>query len=320
MILFLDSVGRFFSKMFVSTSAQADDINRLFIIFMAIAAVILAIVIFMVIGGAIRYRSGKNPGIPRQISGNKGLELTWTIIPFIIVIVLFFMSLRAMKQIDEPVKEGHKPDIVIIAHQWWWEMRYPGHDVVTANELHIPVGKKLLMHIKSADVIHSWWVPALGRKIDAIPGRTNKGWIESDSAGVFQGTCSEFCGMEHAWMRISVIAESESDYEQWLSEEQKPFTPPEDSLAIVGAHMFQQMTCGNCHTIKGTASSAKIGPDLTHVAARQTLLSGMLENNPENIKKWLTNPQKVKEGANMPNMLLSKQEVNAISEFLDHLK
>ena len=225
-----------------------------------------------------------------------------------------------MERINQPVKEGEKPDITIIAHQWWWEMHYPKVDVLTANELHIPTGKRLLMHIKSADFIHSWWVPELGRKIDAIPGRVNTGWIEADSSGIYEGTCSEFCGTQHAWMRIRVVAEPENQYKKWLDKQRDIPLQPTDSLAVVGAHIFQQKTCGNCHNISGTSADAMIGPDLTHVASRATLLSGMLENNRQNLKKWLNNPQKVKEGSNMPNMLLSKHEVDALTEYLEQLK
>ena len=309
----------FFSKMFVSSSAQADEINRLFIIFLIISAVILAIVAFMVVGGIVFYHSKKRKN-PRQIFGNTRLEIIWTVIPFIIVTVLFFLSLKVMRQINEPVVDGRKPDISIIAHQWWWEFHYPSENVTTANELHIPVGKKLLMSIKSADVIHSWWVSSLGRKIDAIPGQVNFGWISADTVGVYEGTCSEYCGTEHAWMRIKVIAESDSDFNNWIDNQKLNAVKPVNQIGIMGERLFQQKTCGNCHTISGTPANKHIGPDLSHVASRQTLLSGMVVNSSNNLKKWIEDPQKMKKGSNMPNFRMNKKEVDALVNYLEQLK
>lgn len=310
----------FFSEMFVSSSAQTDEINRLFIGFLILSAVIMAIVLFMVIGGTIRYRASKRKGEARQTFGHKGLEIVWTVIPLIIVTVLFFVSLNVMEKINEPVVNGQKPDIVIIAHQWWWDMRYPKQGVTTANELHIPTGKKLLMRIQSADVIHSWWVPALGRKIDAVPGHNNFGWIDADSSGVYDGTCSEYCGNQHAWMRIKVIAEPQEDFDRWISQQKQMAAIPVNSVAQQGEVLFQEKTCGNCHTISGTPADGKIGPDLSHIASRETLLSGMMTNKKENLRKWLENPQNVKEGSNMPNFLMSENEVNELVDYLEQLK
>ncbi len=316
----VDSIKRFFAQMFASSSSQADDINRLFLNFVLLSVIILAIVGFMVIGGVLFYRSGKRKGEPRQISGNRNLEILWTVIPLIVVIALFFASLRVMKRINEPIVSGQKPDIVIIAHQWWWDMRYPKLGVITANELHIPAGKKLLMRIGSADVIHSWWVPELGRKTDAIPGRINYSWIDADTSGEYEGTCSEYCGTEHAWMRIKVVAQSPEAFNRWI-EKQKASPPrPHDSLGIAGENLFQRMTCGNCHAISGTPADAHIGPDLSHIASRETILSGMMQNNRENLKRWLENPQKVKKGSNMPDFMLNGNEVDALVDYLEQLK
>ena len=320
MIVLFDSISGLFSRMFVSSSKQADDINRLFFFFLILSAVILAIVGFMVIGGVVKYRAAKRLGEPVQITGNKKLELVWTLIPLGIVVVLFFASLHVMESINQPVAKGEKADIVIIAHQWWWDFRYPKEKVITANELHIPVGKKLLMRIESADVIHSWWVPALGRKIDAIPGRSNFGWIDADSVGVYDGTCSEYCGTEHAWMRIKVVAETPADYEKWIDKERQMAATPTDSLGIMGETIFNRKTCGSCHNVSGTPADAHIGPDLTHFASRTTILSGMMPNTQNNLKKWLEDPQKVKEGANMPDFLLSDKEVSALVDYLEKLK
>ena len=315
-----EALKQFFSTMFISSSAQADEINRLFLGFVILSAVILAIVSFMVIGGIVKYRESKRKGEAKQIFGNNKLELVWTIIPFMIVTVLFFLSLKVMEEINEPIVNGQKPDIDIIAHQWWWDMRYPKQGVNTANELHIPTGKKLLMRIQSADVIHSWWVPALGRKTDAIPGHNNFSWIEADSSGEYEGTCSEYCGNQHAWMRIKVIAEPQADFDRWIQQQKQPAAQPMGEEAKRGEILFQEKTCGNCHTISGTPANGQIAPDLSHIASRETLLSGMMANNKENLKKWLENPQNVKKGSNMPNFLMSEKEVNELVAYLEQLK
>ncbi len=314
------SIGSFIQRIYESSSSQADEINRLFNQFLILSAAILIIVSFMVLVGAYRYRESKRKGKTSRVLGNKRLEFIWSFIPLVIVTIFFFLSLRAMNLINDPVDSEKDPDIHIIAKQWWWDMRYPKQDVITANELHIPVGEKLKMKIESGDVIHSWWVPALGRKIDAIPGHTNYGWIEADSVGVYEGTCSEYCGMQHAWMRIKVIAEPREKFEAWIAGQQKPAVEPSDSLAAKGSRLFQKMTCGSCHAIAGTDANKHIGPDLTHFGSRTTMLSGLMENNPQNLRKWLHDPQAVKHGAYMPNFLLDDQEVNALASYLESLK
>jgi len=315
-----DALKHFFSAMFFSSSSQENEINRLFLAYLVLSAIILGIVLFMVIGGILKYHAGKRKGEARQIFGNNRLEIVWTVIPLIIVSVLFFSSLKVMKKINEPVVNGQKPDIVITAHQWWWDFRYTKLNVTTANELHIPVDENLLMQIQSADVIHSWWVPALGRKIDAIPGRNNFGWIDADKTGEYDGTCSEYCGNEHAWMRIKVIAESQSDFDLWTQQQRQPAVQPTGQMAMQGEILFQQKTCGNCHTISGTPAEGKIGPDLSHIASRETILSGMMANKKENLTKWLEDPQKVKKGSNMPDFLMSEKEVNLLVDYLEQLK
>ena len=315
-----NAVSHFFSQLFASYSPEAYEINNLFLDYLVLAGIIVALVTGLVIVGAIRFRSKKRPEEPPQIFGNKKLEITWTLIPFLILVFFFVLTLRAMIEINTPVGNDPKPDIIIIAHQWWWDMRYPGYKIITANELHIPVGKKLLMAVKSADVIHDWWVPDLGRKIDAIPGRTNYTWIEADSAGTYLGTCAEFCGAEHAWMRIKVIAQTPYEFNQWVNNQKQIPSQPNDSTAILGQMLFQKETCGDCHAIAGTPANAHVGPDLTHIASRTTILSGRLTNTRENLMSWLANPQKVKPGAHMPDFRFNKNQLNELVTYLEGLK
>ncbi len=319
--LLLVTILQFFSKLFTSDSQQASDINSLFVKFLVLAGIILILVTGTIIIAAIRFKSKKENLEPKQIFGNKKLEIIWTVIPLIILIVFFVLTLNAMEKINSRKGLSNKPDIKIIAHQWWWDMRYPKDSVITANELHIPVGKKLLMDVESADVIHDWWVPDLGRKIDAVPGRKNLTWIECDSIGTYEGACTEYCGAEHAWMRIKVIVQSQKDFNQWIKDQKKiPSKPKDGTTALLGYNFFQKETCGNCHAISGTPAEAHVGPDLTHIASRETILSGRLANNEENIKRWLEDPQKIKPGAHMPNFRFNTQQINELTTYLEELK
>ncbi len=308
------------TNIFSSSSADESKINDLFVQFLIVSAIIALLIGFLVIGGAIIYRSKVRPEEPEQIHGNKKLEIVWTVIPIMLVTYFFVVTVKVMAEINQRVPKDQTPDIVVIAHQWWWDMRYTKQNVITANELHIPVGKHLLVQIKSADVIHDWWVPELGRKIDAIPGQPNKIWIEADKPGEYQGACSEYCGAQHAWMRILVIAESQDKFDQWIKDQQAMSPDPVTDVEKKGAELFQQKTCPDCHAISGTAAVAHIGPDLSHIGSRETILSGLKTNTPENLSEWLTNPQNVKEGAMMPNFILSKDEVNELTTYLEGLK
>jgi cytochrome c oxidase subunit 2 len=315
-----NAIAQFFRDIFSSGSEQASDINRLFAYFLIMSAFILTIVLGMVIIGSIRYRSSRRPETPSQETGSLKIEVLWTVVPFLIVGLFFFLSLWSMQFINKMPVSYTKPDIIITGHQWWWEMEYPKLGIRTANELHVPVGKPLLMHIQTADVIHSWWVPDLGRKIDAVSGRINSGWIKADRPGVYSGTCSEFCGAEHAWMRISVYADPRNVFDTWAGSQGASPPVPTDSMAKAGYMIFMQKTCANCHAVKGSAALAAIGPDLTHIASRQTLFSGMKPNTRENLAKWLRDPQSIKPGAHMPNFLLSNNDINALVSFLEGLK
>jgi cytochrome c oxidase subunit 2 len=223
-----------------------------------------------------------------------------------------------MRAVDPPHGD-REPDLVIIGHQWWWEIRYPESGVMTANEVHIPVGKKFLARLESIDVVHDFWVPELGRKIDLVPGHPNYMWLVAGEEGVYIGACAEFCGDQHANMRIRVVAESEEEFEQWQEEQLAVPRTPERGIAGDGARLFQTKACMNCHTIRGTAAAARVGPDLTHIADRATIGAGVLTNTPENLAKWLANPQKYKQGSYMPNMKLSDSEVRSIVAYLEAL-
>ncbi|HKI69968.1 MAG TPA: cytochrome c oxidase subunit II [Verrucomicrobiae bacterium] len=298
-------------------SPQAEALSRLFVITLFICAVIFVIVAALVLICIVKFRARPNDAEPEQIAGNERLEVSWTIGSVLILVVLFALTVHAI-HISDPVPH-RKPDLTIIGHQWWWEARYP-NGVVAANEIHIPIRSNLLVRVESADVIHDFWVPQLGRKMDMIPGHPNEVWIRADTAGEYLGTCAEYCGAEHAWMRIHVEAQTAPDYEKWLARQRQPAPAPTTGLERDGLRIFRDRTCVNCHTIKGVDPDTSVGPDLTHFAARTTIGTGVLENNPGSLRLWLANPQIVKPGCHMPDFHLTKDEVNALAAYLETTK
>lgn len=303
-------------------SRQALAISHLFVITMALSAVILAGVTVLVLYAAWRFRhKGDAPSgaEPRQRFGRPRLEIAWTLAPTILLIVLFGFTIRTMGAVDPPVP-AREPDVVVIGHQWWWEVRYPGSGVVTANEVHLPAGTPQLVRFQSADVIHDFWVPALGRKMDIIPGHPNAMWVEADSAGTYLGACAEYCGIQHAWMRIRVLAQPPSEFAAWQGAQLRPAMLDTAAGVHRGAQLFQQMTCASCHAIAGTAAAASIGPDLTHLMSRGTLAAGVLENTPVSLSRWLTNPDAIKPGSHMPNLQLTPENVRSLVAYLETLQ
>ena len=276
---------------------------------------VVSLVIFIV----FRYRHKNGDAEPRQITGSRKLELLMIGIPLVLVIVFFFLSVNTMSAVLPPIG-NNKPNVIIIAHQWWWEVKYPGTRVTTANEVHFPTGEKILLQLNAADVIHDWWVPAFGAKMDMIPGMNNHLWVTINKPGVYEGTCSEFCGQQHAWMRIRVVAQSPKDYETWLQESSRNAVQPKDSVALLGEALFMNSSCSSCHQVRGTGANGLQAPDLTHFADRFTMLAGMRINNNKNVNTWLNDPQKVKPGAHMPRFIFGKDSIKAISAYLSQLK
>ncbi len=301
-----------------SSTTEAEEINRLHFYFLWAASFVLLVVTVATIYVIYKYRHHENGQEyqPKTLSGK--WEIAMIGVPLAMVVVFFFLMLKTMHHIL-PSADGKKPDVVITGHQYWWEAQYPGTRVTAANEIHLPVGRTILLKLLSADVIHDWWVPQFGNKMDLISGRQNYLWLNIKEPGIYTGACSEFCGAQHAGMRIRVVAQQESEYIKWLQEHQQVATIS-DTLAQSGAQIFQSETCGNCHNINGTASNGKAGPDLSHIASRQTLLTGILENNKENLTRWIQDPQKIKPGAHMPKFFLDKHSIDALVAYLSSLK
>jgi cytochrome c oxidase subunit 2 len=298
-------------------SPQAAKLLWLWNICFWICAFILGVVTVSIAYMLLHYRQ-RDGHEPSQTTGNRSLEFGWTAIPISLVAVLFVLSIVAARTVDRPVRR--EPDIVVTGHQWWWDVRYPSNGGITANEVHVPVGRDILLAIESADVIHDFWAPRLGRKIDAIPGRRNFIWIQADQAGDYQGACAEFCGAQHAWMRFRVVAQDPSAYDSWLASLAAPAAEPESEEAQTGRTRFRQLTCANCHNIRGVNQQQPFAPDLTHLASRRMLAGEAVENSPENLRRWLRDPDVIKPGSYMPNLHLNDADLNALTAYLAGLK
>jgi cytochrome c oxidase subunit 2 len=285
--------------------ATVDLLNTTLIV----AAVILALVTGLVVYCIWRFRERPVVTEPRQVTGHKRLEIFWTVLPLLVLVYLFVLTLQSMRASDPPGK-SQEPDIVIVGHQFWWEIRYPRSGVITANELHLPVGRRLLVQLKTADVIHSLWIPQLSRKMDMLPDRNNHLWLQADTPGLYHGACSEFCGTQHAWMRILAVAESPEAFEAWQQRQLRDPPPPASAAGQRGAQLMRQLTCVSCHAFDNASTALQAGPDLRHLAERQTLGAGVSANTRQNLALWLKNPQAVKPGNLMPNLQLTDAQVD----------
>jgi cytochrome c oxidase subunit 2 len=279
----------------------------------------IALLIFIGVEGALvyavwRYRASRlSAGEPARFERNTRLEIAWTAAPALVLAVVFALMLGTMAEIGgAAVEPGLR--IRAVGHQWWWEFAYGG--VVTANEMHIPVDTAVELELTSADVIHSFWVPELGGKRDMLPGVTNHLRLFARTAGVYEGQCSEFCGIEHAWMRIRVVAESRADFDAWLAGQ----TATAASSGGDGQGIFLANICVSCHTVRGTEAAGATGPDLTHVGGRATLGAGVLPNDVASMRAWLADPQRYKPGSFMPAVPLSDADLDALAVYLVSLK
>lgn len=306
------------TSVFDPHSPFARSIYGLSIGVLIVTAVILALVAGLVLFACWRFRAKRAGSVPPPNFGNVKLEICYTFTPLVVLGVILVFTVRTMQSSDPPANRSE--DITIVAHQWWWEVRYPKDGIVTANEVHIPVGTSLLFGVESADVIHDFWVPQLARKIDVVPGVHNHIWLSADQPGTYLGACAEFCGLEHAWMRIRVIAQMPEDFAQWEQAQRRMPSTTLTGNAAAGERYFREMTCANCHTIAGTVSSAGTGPDLTHIASRETLAAGRISNTPDNLSSWLRNPEAYKPGSHMPDLHLTDEQRSDLVAYLETLR
>lgn len=297
-----------------------EIIEDLFLYFSIAAAIILLLVAFFTIYYSWKFKKGsKDDSEPEQVYGNKKFEL-WMIAAALALVSGFFIySLNAMNRIHD-IPENPDPDLIITGHQWWWEATYPKENITTANIIHVPAGKEFMVRFNSDDVIHSWWIPKLGRKMDLFPGYNNYMKIYVEQPGEYRGSCSEFCGTQHGWMKIRLIAHTPEEFEEWKKQELLVAQGIHDSLFTRGKELFSRKTCTTCHAISPSSPEPDVGPNLANFGSRKYFLSNVKENNTKNLKAWLRNPQEVKTGAHMPNFALSTEEINALTHYLQNLK
>jgi len=281
----------------------------------AVCAVILAIVTGLVVFCLWRFRRPEKREEPPQRFGNVKLEIVWITIPLLLVAVIGIATVFTMKSMAAPA--SRPPDLIVRGHQWWWEVEYPQPGIVTANEIHLPAGRKWLVELEAADVIHDFWVPELARKMDMIPGLKRRMWLEADQPGVYQGQCAEFCGAQHAWMRFQVVAQSPADFSAWQAGQLQPAAIPSRAEAREGQQLFQQMTCVTCHAIDQSPGALRTAPNLAQLASRYQIAGGALANTPKQLFQWLMDPQKYKPGCKMPDLKLTDAQAHALVAYLE---
>ena len=275
---------------------------------------------------ALAWIRRKQPGLPyfgtREVVPQVLVVLFGIAVPAVVLIALFGVSdLYLVKQTAPPDPKSTAITIDVIGHQWWWEVHYPDAGAVTANEIHIPVDTRVNLVASTADVIHSFWVPQLARKIDEVPGRQNRILLYADRPGSYRGQCAEFCGLQHANMALYVIAQPMPAFRTWLANMGSPARTPASPAAVAGQRLFVADQCASCHTIRGTSASyGTVGPDLTHLATRSSLAAATIPNTPAELERWILNPQSIKPGDRMPDLGLSRAAAGEIVVYLDSLQ
>ena len=301
-------------------SHAASDIASLFWWMMAVAWLGIGLVVCLML--LAWRRAHRRPGHETKEGEKLGFRVVigaGIVFPIVLIATLFVISdIFVIKTTEAPAKDATRLTIQVIGHQWWWEVRYPGTPAITANEIHIPVRTPVRIEVRTADVIHSFWVPRLNRTIDTMPGKTNAIELYADAVGRFRGQCDEFCGLQHAHMGFYVFADPPARFRAWLANMSRPAAPP-SGLAAQGRSVFMTSSCANCHAIRGTQASGDVGPDLTHVASRTTLAALTIPNDPAHLARWIPDSQALKPGNQMPDMQLSGQQVRALVAYLDGL-
>ena len=309
------------TSIFAPLSTPAQSIFELSILVLAISAAIFVVVTALLVYSVVRYRrrcdddDGREPA---QVYGSLEVGLAWTIPPVIIVLVLFLASARVVFAVQDARPTKNSLELTVVGHQFWWEYRYPGLKIVTANELHVPVGTRTFLNLLSADTDHSFWVPRLAGKTDLIPNHPNRMWIEPQQTGLYLGQCAQYCGTQHAKMLLRVYVDSREDFDRWAR--QQAAAARDDGRVADGRRVFERTACINCHTVSGTPANGRFGPDLTHLMSRETLGAGVASNTPENLRAWIRRPGDFKPGSLMPPMGLSESQLDDVTAYLSSLQ
>jgi cytochrome c oxidase subunit 2 len=279
----------------------------------------IGLLVFVLLGYALlRFRDRPGAALPVQSHGRPWLEIAWTIGPAIVLLVIAVPTLQVIFRTQTQAKPGDALEVVVRGYQWWWEFSYPSLGVTTANELHVPAGRRVLFTLEGPDVIHSFWIPVFGGKRDIVPGRTNAIALIPEKPGDYWGQCAEFCGTSHANMGLRVVVESAAAFERWAARERAPAVEPAGDAAP-GKAIFAGSACVGCHTVRGV-STGTLGPDLTHFGSRTTLGAGMFPNTPERLAAWVKNAPALKPGVKMPPFALTDEQAKALSAYLMSLK
>ena len=312
-------------SMFAPVSTPAFAIRDLSFLVLAIVTFIFVVVAGVTVYAILRYRRrpGDDGRDPPQVYGSTQIELAWTVVPFLIVIILFLTTTRYIFAIERPAATRDTVEVTVVGNQWWWEIRYPQLGIVTANELHVPVSDaarptRTFITLESADVIHSFWIPQLAGKTDVIPGKTNRTWVEPRTPGTYVGQCAEFCGVQHAWMLLRVTVHPRDEFDRWVAAQRAAAADVPEARA--GRDVFTSVACISCHTVRGTPGNGVFGPDLTHLMSRATIGAGVAPNTPENLRAWVNDPAALKPGARMPAMKLSNDQLDQLLAFLVTLR
>jgi cytochrome c oxidase subunit 2 len=314
------------TNIFGPESTHAWVIYKYTLLVFAITGAIFVVVAGLLTYAIVRYRQRKGDDTtePPQVYGSEQVEIAWTVIPVIIVIVLVLTTARTIHEIQDAPRPPGALEVTAIGRQWWWEFRYPSLGIVTANELHIPVSDPrdptpTFLRLLSADVAHSFWVPRLAGKTDLIPNRANQMWMDPSQPGLYLGQCAEYCGTQHAKMLLRVYVHTREDFARWVADQKAPATIAAADVAS-GKRVFETTACLNCHAVAGTAANGRFGPDLTHLMSRDTLAAGAVKNTAENLKLWVKEPNALKPGSLMPPMHLPEEELDALVRYLVTLK
>jgi cytochrome c oxidase subunit 2 len=312
-------------SIFAPVSTPAFAIRELAFFVLGITGVIFVLVAGLTAYTLVRFRRrrGDDGREPPQVYGSTQIELAWTVVPLLIVIVLFLITTRYIFAIERHAAPADAIEVTVVGNQWWWEIRYPRLGIVTANELHVPVSDAerptpTLITLESADVIHSFWIPQVAGKTDVIPGKTNKTWIEPRTPGTYVGQCAEFCGLQHAGMLLTVTVHPKDEFDRWVAAQQAAAAVAPEALA--GREVFTSVACISCHTVRGTPANGVFGPDLTHLMSRATLGAGVAPNTPDNLRAWVNDPATLKPGSRMPAMKLSHEQLDQLVAYLVTLR
>jgi len=313
------------TSIFAPASTPARSILGLSHFVLAVTAVIFVVVFSLLVYTIVRFRQREplDDREPPQVYGSTQIEMAWTIIPLNIVLFLFLATARVIHGIQDTAKNPDNIEITVVGHQFWWEFRYPGINVVTANELHVPVSEpehpsRTFLTLISADTDHSFWVPRLAGKMDLIPNHPNRMWIDPQETGIYVGQCAQFCGTQHAKMLLQVYVQTRAEFDRWIQEQSQQAVTT--GTVSRGQVVFETSPCLDCHRVTGIAGNGQYGPDLTHLMSRETIASGAALNTPQNLRKWIRDPGSIKPGAKMPALQLSEQQIDDVTSYLATLR